>query len=91
MQTAIIADITGVTADEFDALDTEVGAVACYQRLRQREADRRWHVRYLRATRDGRLVAAVPGLRLPRQVLAGCRVRRQRLGRADRARGRLRP
>lgn len=60
MELAMIADIAEIPPEEFDALDRTAGAGACYQRLRQRQADGRWTVRYLRAVEDGRLKAAIP-------------------------------
>lgn len=60
MELAMIADIAEVMPEAFDALDMTPGAGACYQRLRQRQADGRWSVRYLRATENGCLKAAVP-------------------------------
>lgn len=56
----MVADIAATGPEQFDALDTTAGAAACYQRLRQRQADGRWTSHYLRATEDGRLTAAIP-------------------------------
>lgn len=60
MEMAVIAGIAAVTPESFDALDTAAGAGGCYQRLRQKEADGRWRVSYLRATENDRLKALVP-------------------------------
>lgn len=60
VEMAMIADIAAVAPESFDALDTAAGAGACYQRLRQKQADGRWRVSYLRATEYGRLKAVVP-------------------------------
>ena len=56
----MVADIAATGPEQFDALDTTAGAAACYQRLRQRQADGRWSSHYLRATENGRLTAAIP-------------------------------
>lgn len=60
MDLAMIADIAEVTPEQFDALDMKAGAGACYHRLRQRQADGRWAVSYLRAVENGCLKAVVP-------------------------------
>jgi hypothetical protein len=60
METALVGDLGGTGAAEFDGLDRSAGAAGSYHRLRQRQADRRWAVRYLRATEGGRLTAAIP-------------------------------
>lgn len=60
MDLAMIADIAEVTQEDFAALDNRAGAGACYQRLRQRQADMRWRVNYLRAVENGCLKAAIP-------------------------------
>lgn len=60
METALVEDLADAGAAEFDTLDRSAGAAGCYHRLRQRQADRRWVVRYLLATDGGGLAAAVP-------------------------------
>ena len=60
MELAMVADLTEIPQEAFDALDNSAGAGACYQRLLQRQADMRWSVSYLRAIENGCLKAAVP-------------------------------
>jgi hypothetical protein len=60
MQTALAERIGEIPPDEFDLLDPGAGATASHTRVRQREQDGRWRVRYLRASRGGQLAAAVP-------------------------------
>jgi len=57
---SMLAHIGEIAPYEFDALDPASGAVACYGRLKQREADQRWRASYLRAIGDGFLQAVIP-------------------------------
>lgn len=60
MPIEVVDSITSTNPQEFDALDASAGAVGCYEHLRQREADRRWLVTYLRWIDDGTLMALIP-------------------------------
>ncbi|MFJ8487811.1 hypothetical protein ACIRBZ_05425 [Streptomyces sp. NPDC094038] len=60
MTTSLMESIRGLRPEEFDALDDTAGAAGCHHRLRQRESDRRWRVRYAVRREAGRLLAAVP-------------------------------
>lgn len=52
--------LTDVPAGQFDSMSVAAGAASCYHRLRQRESDGRWRVRYA-VLDDDALLGAVPG------------------------------
>jgi hypothetical protein len=52
--------IGDITEDAFDRLDSAAGAPSCHGRIRQREADGRWRVQYLRGCDEAQLQAVVP-------------------------------
>lgn len=60
MDFTLCGQLTGLSADEFDRLDRGAGVIASYERMRNREADGRWRVRYLLARCGDTLQAAVP-------------------------------
>ncbi len=60
MELSIIDSIDGISAADFDQLDSSAGSAGSYARTRQRQADGRWRTHYLRATEDGRLCALIP-------------------------------
>jgi hypothetical protein len=60
MRLDIIEHIGDVRPEQFDALDDTAGAAGCHARLRQREADGRWHASYLRWGDGAELRATVP-------------------------------
>ena len=60
MEFCVTSGIGDIPAREFDALDCAAGAPSCHGRIRQRETDGRWHVRYLRARDADGLQAVVP-------------------------------
>jgi len=52
--------LNDVPGHAYDALDSAAGSVSCYSRMRQREADGRWRVRYLCGWAGEQLAAVVP-------------------------------
>lgn len=60
VQLSVLDGIGAVPAADFDRLDSAAGAAGSYYRTLQREADGRWHTRYLRRTDGGRLTALLP-------------------------------
>jgi glutamate-1-semialdehyde aminotransferase len=60
MEFCVTPGIGDITAEAFDALDCAAGAPSCHGRIRQREADGRWRVQYLRGCDQGQLQAVVP-------------------------------
>jgi hypothetical protein len=59
--TCLTDTIECLSPREFDSLDERAGAAGCYHRLRQRESDGRWNVRYAVRKIGTTPVAAVPG------------------------------
>jgi hypothetical protein len=57
---ALTGRIADIPEEQFDHLDPAVGVVDCYARVKQREADGRWHVTYVHGTDGGQTTAAVP-------------------------------
>jgi len=60
MDITVTGELAGLSAAEFDGLDRSAGVIASHERMRNRETDGRWRVRYLLARCGGTLQAAVP-------------------------------
>jgi hypothetical protein len=57
---SILTDIEEIGEEAFRDLDPAGGSAACYGRLRQRQSDQRWGVRYLRMGDEDSLQAVTP-------------------------------
>jgi hypothetical protein len=60
MRFCVTPTLNDVPRHAFDALDNAAGVMSCYSRVRQREADGRWRVRYLCGWTGEQLAAVVP-------------------------------
>ena len=60
MDISVTGRIASIPEEQFDRLDPAVGVVACYARVKQREADGRWRVTYVHGTDGGQTKAAIP-------------------------------
>lgn len=60
MDLSLTGHIAGIPEEQFDRLDPAVGVVACYAKVKQREADGRWRVTYVHGTDGGQTKAAIP-------------------------------
>ena len=60
MDISVTGHIADIPEEQFDRLDPAVGVVACYAKVKQREADGRWRVTYVHGTDDGQTKAAIP-------------------------------
>lgn len=60
MDIGLTEHIDGIPEEQFDCLDPAVGVVACYAKVKQREADWRWRVTYVHGTEGDQTKAAIP-------------------------------